>query len=299
MTASIAFNPFVVTVGNDGLFNTQSRGLRQGTAYPDPATRYALRQGLLDDTETLPMWGGVGIYENIPGASGGPNPTLGVIVGRATGPTGSKALAGFSVFDQAYNMVTSPQSPVPLAGSGNTVMSYALGSRARIAVKCDPALIDLIGDPIGSSVSWDYVNQLLVPYSAAAYTVNATGSSYDSGTGIVTLKATAALTTVDPGDAIVVSALTGTGGDLATANGTYTVLTKPATDTITYAIATGLTISSITGGTVTPGSGTGSTTILPVKVLDIQETNCMTVDYDVDTGFATYNFDGCCAVIQI
>lgn len=296
MSAQIAFNPFVVTVGN-GLFNTQSRGLRQGTAYPDPATRYALRQGLLDSTETLPMWGGVGVYENIPGAAGGPNPTLGVMVGRATAMTGSKALAGFSVFDQAYNMVTSPQSPVPLAASGNTVLTYALKSRARIAVKCDPALIDLIGDPIGSQVSWDFVNQLLVPYSAAAYTVNATGSGYSAGT--VTLKATAALTTIDPGDSIVVSALTGTGADLASANGTFTVLTKPAADTITYAIASGLTIASITGGTITPGSGVGVATLLPVSVLDIQETNCMVVEYDAVTGFATYNYDGCCAVIQI
>lgn len=296
MSAQVSFNPFVITVAS-GMFNTRSTGLRQGTAYPDPATRYALRQGVLDSTETIPMWGGVGIYENVPGVSGGPAVALGVTVGRATALTGSKALAGFSVFDQDYSMITTPQSPVPQAGSGNTVMSYALGSRARIAVAADPALASLVGGAIGAQVSWDFVNQLLVPYVASAGTVNATGSSYVSGTGVVTIKATGALTGFDVGDAVVIAGLTGSGADLAAANGTYTIASKPAADTITYVIATGLTIATITGGSITPGSGAASA--LPVKVLNVQTTNCMVVVRDAVTGFLTYNYDGCAAVIQI
>jgi hypothetical protein len=55
--------------------------------------------------------------------------------------------------------------------------------------------------------------------------------------------------------------------------------------------------TTITGGTVTPGSG--SDVAIPVEVLDVQVTNCETVVYNPTTGFATWNFNGACAVIQI
>ena len=70
MVATIPYNPYVQIGGNAGLFNTTANGVRQGTAYADPSTRYRLRAGILAQTETIPMWGGVGIYANIPG--GGP-----------------------------------------------------------------------------------------------------------------------------------------------------------------------------------------------------------------------------------
>ncbi len=170
MVATISYNPYGQIGGNAGLFNVTSTGLRQGTAYADPSTRFRLRAGILAGAETLPMWGGVGVYANVPGsATGGhfnPSYALGTIVGRATALTGSYALAGFSVFDEAYAMVTTPQSPVPLIGSYGQVNWYPLGSLARIAVACDPNLIDLRGGPIGASVSWDFSNQMLVAYSA-------------------------------------------------------------------------------------------------------------------------------------
>ena len=65
MVANIAFNPNITTV-SAGMFNTSSVGLVQGTAYPDPAIRYKLAGGTLASTETLPMWGGVGIYTDVP-----------------------------------------------------------------------------------------------------------------------------------------------------------------------------------------------------------------------------------------
>ena len=90
----------------------------------DPSTRYRLRAGILAQTETIPMWGGVGVYANIPGGDPAnltqPNVALGAIVGRALALTGASKLVGFSVFDEAYGMVTSPQSPVPLAATSWT-----------------------------------------------------------------------------------------------------------------------------------------------------------------------------------
>ena len=69
MTANVTFSPYAQSNGNNGLFNIQSNGFRQGTAMADPSTRYRLRAGILATTETLPMWGGVGVFANVPGAS--------------------------------------------------------------------------------------------------------------------------------------------------------------------------------------------------------------------------------------
>jgi hypothetical protein len=287
----LTFNPYLTTVG-EGLFQVESDGLVQGTAFPDPATRNAQRTGQLASDETLPMWGGVGIYENIPGVANGPNPSLGPICGRATALTGSKALAGFSVFDGAYAMVVSPQSRVPLAGSYNQVMSYALGSRARIAVQADPALSSIIGDPIGQNVSWDFVAQRLVPYIG---TLTISSGTYDNTTGLVTLTMSAPIT-FGSGDSVILSALTGTGA-FASLNGTWTTIDPTTGTTVSFLAPSGLGATTITGGSLTLGSG--ASVALPCKVLQIQDSGCMTVEYNSVTGFANWNFDGAAAVIQI
>jgi hypothetical protein len=287
MTASVTFQPYAQSGGNAGLFNATSTGLRQGTAYADPSTRYRLRAGLLATTETLPMWGGVGIFANVPGGAGNPSYSLGAIVGRATGLTGASKLAGFSVFDEAYGMITSPQSPVPLAGSGMQVNYYPLGSLARIAVQCDPALIDLRGGTeYQPQVSWDFTNQLLVPY-LGSQTISS--GTYNSVTGLVTLNMAVA-PTFDAGDSITVTP-TGTGA-VASLAGTYTALSV-AGSVVTYEAAIGLGAATITGGSLTVGGAASAA--LPVNVLDVQET----IQYNAATGFATWSYTGACAIIQI
>lgn len=292
MVASLTYNPYTTTVAQ-GMFNVQSNGLKQGTAYPDPSTRNALRGGYLDSGETLPMWGGVGIYMDVPGTVGQPNVAFGTKMGRADSLTGSKALAGFSVFDQNYSMVTTPQNTVPISVSGQQVNVYALGSRARIAVACDPILIDLFGLPIGTAVSWDFVNQLLVPFIASALTISS--GTYNNTTGVITLTMSAPIT-FGPGDAVVISSLTGTGA-FASLNGTWTAIAPTSGSTVTLAATAGVGASTITGGSASLGSGANST--LPVKVLEVQATNCVTVSWDPVNLVATWNFNGCCAVIQI
>lgn len=298
MSAQVAFNPYVQTAGNNGLFNVSSKGLRQGTAYPDPATRYALRTGVLDVNETLPMWGGVGIYENIPTyGSTDPNATLGPVVGRSTSLTGSKQLAGFSVFDQAYGMITSPQSTVPLIASYGQVMSYALGSGARIAVKCAADLVDLWGDSIQSQVSWDFTAQELVPYAPGYNAVTITGATWaNTAGGQTTFTVGTDLTAVlAAGDVIDVSGVVSTGGTGAGYNGNFVVVSVPDS---THVVVVQLSASSpgtySSGGSIASAGGA-----LPVKILDVQAGNCMTVDYVAATGFANYDFDGNCAVIQL
>lgn len=287
MVASITINPFQTTVGQGMFADPDTVGLTQGTAYPDPATRWALRTGILSSTETLPMWGGCAIYENIPGVAGAPSSTLGPLVGRATGLTGSKPIAGFSVFDQAYGMVTSPQSPVPLAASYMQVMSYRLGSGARIAVACDPNLVNLRGDPISTPVSWDYANQQLVPYSSTTITAG----TYVSATGAASVT-TAAAHGLLPGDTFELSALTGTGA-FASLDGEWTAIAGTAGTTLNFTATVGLGAATITGGTLATGG------ILPVSVLSVANNNSMTVQFAPGTGFATWNYNGSAALIQI
>jgi len=298
-TPNITINP-ALTTNALGSFNVSSEGYVQGTMLDDPSARYALAGGVLASSETIPMWGGVGIYEFVAGGSnnyvgnpGGPAGVQGGQVGRATALTGSKALTGFSVFNQAHAMINSPQSPVPLAGSGQQVNFFRLGSRARIAVACDPILASLSGaDIITTQVSWDFVNQLLVPYVG---TLTISSGTYVSGTGVVTLTMSAPIT-FGPGDSIIVSSLTGSGA-YASLNGTFTALTGTTGSTVVYNAGSGLGAAAITGGSLTLGSGASSA--LPVDVLDINSTNSMTVVYNSTTGFATWNRSGTCAIILI
>lgn len=298
MPANVTFNPYAQSAGNAGLFAPASNGVRQGTAYPDPATRYALRTGILDVNETLPMWGGVGIYENIPTpASSNPRTQLGQIVGRATSLTGSKQLAGFSVFDQAYGMITSPQSPVPLIGSYGQVMSYQLGSNARIAVQCSASLVALWGTSIQSQVSWDFVAQELVPFSASYGPVTITGATWANTLGgqtdfVVGTDLTAILAA---GDVVDVTGVISTGGTGVGYNGNFTVVSVPDS---THLIVAQPSASSpgtySSGGSIAAAGGA-----LKCKVLEVMDTNCETVTYNATTGYATYNFNGACAIIQL
>lgn len=295
MVATIPYNPYGQIGGNAGLFNATSSGLRQGTAYADPATRYRLRAGILSQNETLPMWGGVALYANIPGSASVPltvpNPALGTIVGRAAGLTGASKIVGFSVFDEAYGMVTTPQSPVPLAASGMQVNWYPLGSLARIAVQCDPALVSLKGSTVLPQVSWDFTNQLLIPF-LPAQTISS--GTYNSTTGVVSLTM-AAPQSFDAGDSVTVSSLSGT-GSLTTLNGTFTATVVNGTN-VQYVGPAGLGAVTISGGNLSIGGAPSAA--LPVEVLDIQAANCETVSYNPLTGQVTWNYNGACAVIGL
>jgi hypothetical protein len=294
MVATIPYNPYGQINGNAGLFNTTSRGLRQGTAYADPATRYRLRAGILSQNETLPMWGGVGVYANIPGSgppATTPNPALGQIVGRATGLTGSLKLVGFSVFDEAYAMVTTPQSPVPLSASGMQVNWYPLGSLARIAVACDPSLVSLQNSTVLPQVSWDFTNQQLVPFLGNQVIASGT---YNSTTGVVSLTMNLAQT-FSAGDSITISSLSGT-GSLTTLNGVFTATVVNGTN-VQYVGPTGLGAVTIGGGNLTVGGGASQA--LAVEVEEIQSSNCETVSYNPATGQVTWVYSGFCAVINL
>ena len=63
------------TTNAQGMFTTSSDGLVVGTAMPDPDRIWRLQGGILAATETEPMFGGLGLYMDVPGGAGHPRCT--------------------------------------------------------------------------------------------------------------------------------------------------------------------------------------------------------------------------------
>lgn len=301
MVATVSFNP-VLTSNAGGSFNIDSSGYVQGQAMDDPSYRNWLAGGVLATTETLPMWGGVGISELIPSSTSTTTsaPSLGGQIGRATTLTAQAAgqLTGFSVFDQAHHMINSPQSPVPLAGTGMSVNFYRMGSQARIAVACDPSLISLQTGLITQNVSWDFNSQRLQPYLASGGTEAVTSLTWsNTNGGQVAVVMTAASLVGAVGDVITISGATNTGtGGAAVVNGTFTVNTFTDNQHFTFLLPAAAGVVGTIGGTILLNYGVGA---LNVRVLDVQVGNSMTVSYAASTGFATWNRSGSSALILI
>ena len=201
---AFSFNPYVQTTAA-GMFVIESDGLIAGTAMPDPAARFALSGGILATSETLPMFGGLAISENVPQERppvSRPDTALGGLIVRGTvaaaaGTTG--AITGFSVFDQNYAAVNTPTSPVPTVGSGGLVNFYRFGSGARVALSADPALaaaIETGTSPVSTPLYWDPTNlrvsatstsNLLIPAKCLMVKgTNCMVASYNAGTGVTT-----------------------------------------------------------------------------------------------------------------
>lgn len=291
-TPAISINPNLTTNAAGSFPGTSTVGVIQGVAYDNPASRYQLAGGILASTETLPMWGGVAITEDL-ATPGSPNPsgTLGGLIKRATGLTGSGQVTGFSVFNQNHAAIITPSSEVPLTPSGGLVNFYRFGSLAQVPVACDPSLASLDGGTIAQQVSWDWVNQLLVPYIG---TLTISSGTYNNTTGIVTLTMSAPIT-FSAGDAIIVSSLTGS--NITSQNGTYTAIAPTSGTTVTYQATAAAGATTITGGSLTLGSGASSA--LPVKVLEVSASGNMTVNYNSALNTANWNRSGSAAVIVL
>lgn len=294
MGANVALNPYIQTNAQD-TFSRQSDGYIVGCLLPDPSARYRLAGGVLAASETTPIWGGVGISETTNPVTGGPaGGELGGNITRATGYVGDGSagdLTGFSVFDQNYAAINTPQSPVPLSGSGGLVNFVRFGSQARLTVAIDPILAaDAQGQIITQPVAWDYVNQMIIPIVT---TKTVSSGTYNNTTGVITLTMSAPITEFGAGGAAVLSGLTGTGG-YATLDGTWTIASVSGSTVVLDGPA-GAGASTITGGSLDLDSNDP----IPVKILQINQGNSMVVSYDAVTGFATWNRSGDTAVIQI
>jgi hypothetical protein len=286
MASNVSFNPLLMTTAQN-TFNVSSEGYVQGVAMDDPAVRYALAGGILNATETLPIWGGVGIYEYIPGAAGAPADQLGSLVGRATT---LGALKGFAVFNQAHAWITTPQSQCPSGGAGMTVPFYRLGSGARIAVQCDPALASLEGGLVDQQVSWDFGGQKLVQYNAAWNAVNVSAATYSAGPPASVTFTTASNHGIAVGEFFTVSGVSPAGY-----NTEYQAISGTTGTTLVGQLA-GLANpgSYVSGGQVAAGGGA-----LPCKVLGFNIGNSKVVTYDPVNNLVNWNNAGNTALILI
>ncbi len=291
-TAAIAFNPYLTTNAS-GSFNIQSDGYVQGTLLDNPVELFKIAGGIVDAGETVPMWGGIAITEKIPNlATGQPNDALGGAVARATLVAN---VTGFTVFNQAQHMITTPQSPVPQSGSGNSVHLARLGSGVRLAVACDPSLASLEGGAINPNVSWDFNNQVLQPYVASGPTEAVTSMTWSSTNGGQVAVVMTGASVFKLGDVINVSGVTNSGtGALSLINTNHVINTWTDTTHFTFLLPGTSSIWGTLGGTIVLNVGIGA---LPVQVIGFNFGNSMTVVYDPVTGFVTWNRSGSCAVI--
>lgn len=297
MGSNITINPSL-TSNALGSFNIDTTGYIQGTALDSPNARYNLAGGVLKTSEAYPMWGGVAVFEQVATLAAYNSPSLGNVVGRATTVTATSAtgLAGFSVFDQDYAAINSPQSPVPLVGGGNSVHFYRLGSGARIAVACDPSLSSLEGGAIAQALYWDPTAQMLLPTADSNDSVTSLTWSSTNGGQVAVVMASSSSYAL--GDTISFSGVTNTGtGGTAAINTAQVINTFTDSQHFTFLLPGTSTLWGTLGGTIV------TTTLLTmtglIKVLDVNVGNSMTVVYNQLSGFATWNRSGSTAIILI
>ncbi len=285
--ANLSLNP-MATTNAAGSFGVQSDGFIQGVALDDPANRFNLASGTVAATETKPLWGGLPVAELLPGVKSSPR---GSTIRRAASLA---ELEGFTVFNQAHNGLTTPQSPVPLYASGMSVSFYRLGSNMRVPLKASVQVVALgtAGASVKTALAWDFVNDRVTTAAAAAFAGSdiATSSvTYSSGVATATTASAHGLTA---GQYVKIS-----GVAPAAYNGTVVVLSVPTATTFTYAPASAPGGSATTQGTI--GAVAQADITLPVKVLSIENGNSKTVSYDSTTGFLTWKNDDACALVLL
>jgi hypothetical protein len=286
MASNVSFNP-MLTTNAYGSFSAYSDGFVQGVMMDDPSVRFLIDGGPLAITETLPMWGGVALFNNIPAGST-TGMALGTPLGRATSVS---QITGFSVTNQATNWVTSPQSEAPSAGAGMTVPYVRLRSNARVAVQCSTALASLSGGLIGQQVSWDFGGQQLIPYVPAYAEMAPTAEVYNSTNGQLMLTFAVA-PGFAPGD---YATLAGYAAPYTLFNGSWYVITTATAGTVvTLQCLPGLGAITPAGGYLVAGGGA-----LPVQVLDVQVGNSKVITYDAVNNLVHWTSTGSAALILI
>ncbi|HHT5687654.1 TPA: hypothetical protein ACTZGC_001734 [Raoultella ornithinolytica] len=285
--ANLSLNP-MATTNAAGSFGVQSDGFIQGVALDDPANRFNLASGTVAATETKPLWGGLPVAELLPGNQSSPR---GSTIRRAVSLA---ELEGFTVFNQAHNGLTTPQSPVPLYASGMSVSYYRIGSNMRVPLKASAQVVALgtTGASVKTPLAWDFVNNQVTTAAAAAFAgadIDTTAVTYSNGVATATTASAHGLTA---GQYVKIS-----GVAPAAYNGTVVVLTVGSATTFTYAPASAPGGSATTQGNI--GAVAQADITLPVKVISIESGNSKTVSYDSTTGFLTWNNTDSCALVLL
>lgn len=156
---SVTISPYATT-SLKGTFPVTSEGVFMGIAQNLPAARYELSSGFVSAQERVPLYGGLPIVSLIAQAQG-----RGCQVRRAVS---TEEITGFSVINECPHMIVTANSTCPSIGAPGTINFFRLGSRARIALPIDPALIELAGQAEPQSLSWDFSKSMLIAVPAVA-----------------------------------------------------------------------------------------------------------------------------------
>lgn len=297
MSAQIAFNPYITT-NAAGSFNISTTGFIAGMLLDNPVELFKIAGGIVASTETIPMWGGIAITESIPTPGYSPTRQMDSLGGLLTRATSESNLTGFTVFNQSQSLITTPQSPVPQAGSGNSINQVRLGSNVRLAVACDASLASIEGDPINQQVSWDFNAQALTAFDSATSNVTINTLTWANTNGGRLTLVTAAATLVGAvGDYVTISGATNTGtGGVAAINSTFQVDTFTDNEHFTLAAPAAAGVYGTLAGSPVVVEGTGA---LACKVLQFNFGNSMAPVYNPLTGFVNWNRNASTAIILI
>jgi hypothetical protein len=157
---SITLNPLSTTFAS-GTFGDSTIGHVAGSLYPNAASRNFLRTGFIASSVTGFCYGGVGVTVTTQAAA---SPLMGPTLTIATAIAN---LAGFLVWDQSYAPVQTPNSPIPLgsAGMSFSFVEFGLGAQIALPISATNAA-NLLNVSDITQLTWDYTNQVLVPYTS-------------------------------------------------------------------------------------------------------------------------------------
>lgn len=198
---TINFNP-ALTSAPQNTFLQSTGGYVVGTYFDDPSTKNWLASGVIGSGVTQPVWGGMAITEEVALVNAN-------ALGNALVPaTSAGNFTGFTVFNQANNMIIVPGNSVQQAVAGMTTNFFRVGSHARIAVAVLSSLVaSLEGGAVNQPLFWDpALQQLTVTGTSGSFALPATTKilSFNSNSKIVSYNSSTGALTWATGNAAMI-----------------------------------------------------------------------------------------------
>lgn len=158
-----SYNP-LPTTNAAGTFFASSDGYIAGFLLDDPGLRYQLQSAIVNPASANLIYGGVAVTTKLANQA-----AVSALLGKTLDlATAIANLTGFATFSQSYAGVQLPQSQVPLYAPGMAINFVEIGSGARIALPISSVNANaLLGGQDNAQLSWDYTNQVVIPFTAA------------------------------------------------------------------------------------------------------------------------------------
>ena len=147
-------------------FYISSDGLLQGMAMAEPDTHFRYRAGRIKKSDSNIYYGGLPITISVAAINSSISPTIELA-------TTIDKINGFTIFNQSNNLMIVGNNDVQIMTGGGTINTVKLGSRVKLAVKCDPNLRTKIdGSVTDVKLSWDFNRNMLIEATGSATPLN-------------------------------------------------------------------------------------------------------------------------------